>query len=373
MEEQNKKRKLFNIILTFSKQHKTLIVLVAVVLIIYLTIVVLNKNKKEETPSLTPTPTATLITPTPGASYFLNQIMNSKPPVSGTTWVGDDLYYSNNTGFFNASSNNVINKDVVTFVSLSENGKTIYFNSKEWWFYDIATKNERLLTGEFAYPKLSPDGAYFVDCRGSFVYIYNTNDFNVIEKNIGTNLTKCDWAKSSNNIAVMIVRENNFAVKIYNNKLEEQGSFESEVPIDLVSVSPNAEDLLVEQSGALNLVGSSGTITTIYSNPKSKYTSNWIDDKNVVIIETRFDNKGKQTDFFWKYKISGKMEYLTNSMPITGKVNTNVFPSLNQRKNTIALSENGGRIWLLSLDPGKMAFYSDKGLTFLEMSSAGGE
>lgn len=372
MEEQKNRSGFINNIAIFIKQHKTGVV-VSLILLMALLIIILNKGKEEKTQTITPTPTRTLITPTPGASFFLNQLTNSKSPVNGTTWIGDKLYYSNTSGFLDAGNNSYVGKDSITYISFSENGKAVYFNLKEWVVFNLTSNTQRVMQGDFAYPKISPDGTYIVDCKGSTIYIYNSTDFSVGEKNVGANLSKCEWAKSSNYIAATTVQPKMYSIKIFNNKLEEQGSFESEIPTAFISISPNADLLLVEQNGALNLIDNSGISNTIYSNPKSKYIASWIDDKNVVVIETRIDSKGKQSDYFWKYNISGKIEYLTSSMPIAGKINTNIPLSINQSKNVIAFSENSGRVWLLSLNPGKMAFYSEKGITFIEMSSKGGE
>ncbi len=246
-------------------------VLFTIVILFLIVLFVTGKNKGGEKIVITPTPTTTLVTPTPEAPYFLNQLTASKPSVNGTAWIGDKLYYSNSSGVYDALNNTLIKKGPVVYISWSENGKAVLFDGKEWGLFEVSSKNERVLVGDFAYPKISPNGYFVVDCKGPMISIYNTNDSSIVEKDAGVNLSKCLWSESSDFIAALVLQNKNYTIKIFNDRLEEQGLFESTDPTELVSVSQNADNVLIEQMGTLKIVGGSGVVTTLYSNPKSKY------------------------------------------------------------------------------------------------------
>ncbi len=358
---------------TLIKNHKGLFFVFSVVVVLTTILIITNGNKSPGKISPRPTPTAVVITPAPTAPYFLNQLTNAVPSINGAAWVENKLYYSNNKGVYDAVNNLPLKKDAISYSSWSEKGTVIYFTGNDWRKYNVVSKTEGVLQNDLAYPKISPDGLYLADCKGSKIFIYELVGIGKTDKDLATNISKCFWLESSNLLAVETVVDNKSAIQIYNSKLEKQSVFDLEKQVSLVSISPDADFILINQDGVLKLINGVGKEISTISSGGSVYTASWIDNKNAFVIETQYDKQGQAVDYFWKCSVNGSKEYLTNSLPMAGRININIPVQFNKNKSAVTLVENNGRIWLLSLVAGKIAFYSDQGLSFTTMSAKGGE
>lgn len=361
-----------SITILLSKNRKLVLVLFFIIIVVVSIIFVVNKNQNKENVPPESAPKPTLPPPTTNDAFFINQLTNSKNSVNSTCWFENSLYYSTNNGVFDAKNNISLTNDKIFNPKCNRTGILIYFDGNGWKTINLRSKTTNSVVATLFYPNLSPDGKFIADIKGRELTLFETNDFKSSNRSFSSNISRTFWSENSNYVAISRLENNKSVVELFNTKLEQQGKTEFDSQVELLALSPDADRMLVKDSENIKIIDENNKTINLNIDQGSKINALWFNELAVLLQETRLENTGREINYFWYYN-NNILEYLSNSLPIPGRINTSIPLEINKDLSVVSLVENNGKIWLLSLIKGKMAFYDNSGLRFIDMSSKGGE
>jgi hypothetical protein len=296
----------------------------------------------------------------------LNRINSVKDAVTGYSWVDDKIYYSTTNGIFEPLSSSPLVSTPISKINWSDNGKALYLSQGQWYLYDAALiKNLKM--------SQSGDSAW-INEKGNFAFFYAGSQIKKveIENNTETSILISGNVDSllfspGNHFAVVGTRNGSVFVEVYDYYFQKihETTIENKVKVSDLSLGGDVLLLTDEAKNTVTFYSLRGDKNiTVSTQKKSTLAAGWIDPDIVLLVETKKDYYDRPIDYFSTISVSGARSFLTNSMPIAGRVDLSVRVVGNPSRTIIPLPEKGGGMWILSLKESFMPNYSENGATF---------
>lgn len=319
----------------------------------------------------TPTPPSlTTPTPEPTRSYFINRT-SSLFPVTGYSWIQQDLIYSTPKGIYRAGLNASLVTVAIEEIYWNQNGQAIYRSGGNWFWFDASLGQTKPIAIDGDNPRLSPNGQLVATDNNGKLEVTALSSGAKVSTELTEELQAIRWSAAGNSLLVAERSPTELTVRIFDANLNLKETISLETDTILLDVSPDATLLLLYQPGKLLLRSSKTGTKQVEFQLESQITGNFIDPKRAVIVETTVDSLGREFNYFWRISETGKKEYLANSLPIPRKIDTSLPLIPNPPQSALPIVEKRGPLWLISLLPNLLPTYSEQGLTFFPLSAAG--
>ena len=304
-------------------------------------------------------------------AYFLN-IVNTAIPITGFSWLENQLIYSTPKGIYTADDAEPILPQRIQSVYWNSQGQAFFNDESNKWFYYNGRSNAIVpisLTAKRV--TLHPKIPLAATVENNVIQIIDIKNQSVQSFDFDEPINQISWALTE---PILAAAQSN-QVKLINFETKSQDLIEFESNREFQSLSPDGRLLAFYQVFEKELVfvdRSNKTIKEVNLPETQSLKTVWLDQATVLAIATVTpDSLGRIIDYFWLVDIQGNKQFLANSMPVSGRVNQLIDPIINSDKTAIAFAENNGNVWLISLKPGEFPSYSDKKVYFFTPSTRG--
>lgn len=294
--------------------------------------------------------------------YITAPLKSISEEVLDYTWNGNILYYATAKGIRRAGQEKYILSQTISYVNFNNHGQGVLKSDNKWLLYNTENgqSHEITITGEN--PKINFDGSVITFIKS------NTLSFNILRDNstkdipLTLGISNIVWAKNSDVLAVDTKANK---IHIINADLEK---IDIEKPKDssLLDISPGGKWLAMTDNKNIIILSADNGRQTLVSefSDKSLIKANWISDTQLIVSETVVDIEGRNESYYWIISTPGVKTYLTNSMPMTNKMDTDSEMKTNKEKTYAGIVQNKSGFWLLGLLPGKAPVYSEDGKAY---------
>ncbi len=308
--------------------------------------------------------------PTPNEqtqAFFINKVFTKKP-VTGYSWLQKDIIYSTPDGIYFGSNNTPILQQSLDYITWSRNGLAVFQSQGQWSvFNNSLTKSSTPLNISVTKPLISPGGNYLASINGSSVQLLDLQSSRSESVNLPTPVTQIAWPSHSNYLTA-VTQDQVFMINLSDLSLQKISSSFGKFS----AISPSGDYLVFSSPGTIKIiaVNNQKEVTLVSFGSDSSFTVNWLNQNWFSVIETSAPDKfGRRIDYLWKIDNLQDKQLITNSMPITNKLNNNIALYINPENNILPLIENNDTIWILSLVPNQFPSYTQNGFTFAPLSN----
>lgn len=360
-----------------QKPNKKLILLIGLSLAIGIAIAILLWLRTPPPPITLP-PTATQPTPTIAqtaprqkeGAYLLNRI-NTLQPVTGYSWNDNLLIYSTPSGIYSAQNNNPIIETPISYISWSANGFAVYQSNNQWYWFHPKSQQSIPVTSLSANPKISPNGQFVVWNKSTTLYLLKLNTNETSTTILNDPITALAWS-NNNQLGINQQIQSETVINIFNTGLIKLNEYRTPFNSKLLALSPTSETIAMAANGTLEVLHPQNNKIQIQFQKGAALQAVWIDDINLIVIETTKDEINRTIDIIWKITATGEKQILTNSISIPRKIDVSIPITINKKQTTLPLVEKKSKLWILSLTPNLLPSYDERGLTFFPISTEEG-
>lgn len=380
------KQKIISIYISRRKFFNIVGISLLVVLLITFN-VLQNKGKKEEikstfppkpTPSNgerktnPPAPSGIPFTLNPNESYFINQIITNKIPVTGYSWKGNKLMYSTPTGIYEAGTNNPTLEQNIESISWANSFNAILKSGGSWKKYDFFNKKTEELPYTLNNPRINTKGEMILDHQKNIVKLFDLKNNTDRGVSFEEPVDKMFFIGDTNSFVVSTTYGNKTHIYKYNEGLTREQSVGYEKKYHLSSISPSGDSFALTFGNELIIANFSGSISNNIFPNKSDLFTGYKNNSEIVIIERYKDSLNRTLENIYLSNLSGQKFKISDSRPIKNRININIPIAFNKIGGVTAFAENNGKIWILALTPNVFPTYSTGGeLVFSKMESKG--
>jgi len=373
------KQKIISIYLPRRKFFNALGISLVFLLIL---ILILTKNKKGPTKS-TPEPqsqktsfsqsnTEIPYTYNEREEYYINQIVTNLIPVTGYSWNGDKLIYSTDNGIYEAGTNTPVVNLGIESIKWSDSFNALIKSNGKWSRLIYSENRNEDINLPLNNPILSPDGNKILDFKNNQVFLYD------IKNNINHNI-KFDepvenifFVNNSKDIIVSTVFGESTYVHKLDSSLINMVTLNFDKEYRLSSISPTGNNFILVHQNQLIIASFEGTVYKDLFLNKSELVTLFRNNQDFVVVEKYRDNLGRVLDNIYLSDILNKRIKISDSKPITNRINYNIPLMKNGSGVIISFAENKGKIWIVSLKPNLYPTYSTSGeLVFSNLKPKG--
>lgn len=363
-------------VLDFIKKHKFIstLVLISVISIIYIIASAGDNQKESITKRPSPSPSTKPLSlgnsreykrEDPGRVYLINRF-DTVPGIIKTAWYENKVMYATQRGVFSLWQNQQILKTQIDDADFSGNGRVVYIQENNLFVANTYLGTIEPLDTSSSKAKVNDSGEYAAYYKNGLLTIVNLVTKETKSSNIKNN--NFDWIPKSqylyvydDKVSSVDVFDINFQ-KISGRKIESSELF--------WGINSNQQYIATTFGETLRITDVSSNKTFDYNfTESSEIVASWISDKQVFVTEKiKRGIYDLYDQFFWYIDVDNNSKtYLTNSMVVPNKINTNIEPKINNDKTAILLTDNDGKIWIISLVPSYISVYKEAGLSFYKV------
>lgn len=369
--------KLFLLTLWQKIKSKKYIILGCVVITVVVLSIILP-SKKTNIVTNTPTPTSTPLVgnyytktepkrPDQSIVYLLNRF-DSLSNIIGYTWNENKIVYATKDGIFKLWKNEPIVTTPISYASFNSTGEGIYANNSDYFLFKSEDETSVKIGSNLNKPQINEGGTYLVYQNINSLDILSLKDNTISTLNLPSN-PNISFGWIDNKDLVYVFNKNTNEINLYDLSAKQIGQTKMNSGTHFIGFSPDGDKIITELSGTL-LISNVGDkpLVSVQFDQGSIFHICWINSTEFVLTQTlERGSLGLFDDFMWKVDTNGNKLFLANSYPITNKFNLNIKTFINQDKNTLIFNENKGKIWTLSLIPGRVSTYSEQGISFYKL------
>lgn len=373
--------KLKDKILDFVKRHK-LISLLAVISILSIIFIIVSAGGTQKPPTesgVSPSPD----TETPGRInspeykredpdnvYLINRF-DTVSEIIEPAWYENKIVYATKLGIYSLWENKQIMRTQINEADFSENGNVVYVQSGNLFQANFLTSTNESVDTSSSKAKINNSGGFAIYDKNGSLMMFNLENKEIKDSNMNVSKSKdFDWVPNSQYFYVY--NKDVPSINVYDTNFQKISEYQIGREEFFYGLSPDLKYLATASGDTLYLKNVSSNSTIEYKfTESSEISANWISGNQVFVTEkvTRgFYDLYDQ--YFWIINADSKSRiYLTNSMVITNKINENIIPKMNKDKTAIMLTENNGKIWIISLVPSYLGIYKEEGLSFYKIET----
>lgn len=297
--------------------------------------------------------------------YLLN---NFETPniVNGFSWDKNKIIYTSNSGVFDLGGNEKIFESQIQQSFFDTKGtKLLIVQSNNISIIDLKDNSKNKIDISATKGSIKVDGnlnyILYINSTDNLIHLYDTNtklDKTVIGS--GSNF-EFNWIFKQNKFYIYDINLNETA--IYDTELQKIGVFKINTG-KLLSINSDINRIITIDETSLYV---SDTTNSILFKNKFNNTQDlsifWINKDIFVAIEkVDLGYLDLYDQFLWVIDIKGRIKYLSNSEPVTTKLNTKIIPKVNEEQSAFIITDNRSQIWVYSLKPGYIPTYTNEGI-----------
>ncbi|HTK03779.1 MAG TPA: hypothetical protein VL401_03380 [Alphaproteobacteria bacterium] len=374
--EINMKQFLSKIVLVIKKRKKLFIV-IFVILTLYIGLFIFTK-RQPTTNKILPSPTSSPNTNLSNTNYkrvenapvYILNRFNSLTDILGYTWQDNKIIYATKNGIFTLWQNKQLVNKQIDYINFNPNGKAIFSNQNIYYLFDSFENSTKQIGSDLGSPQLSGSGNYVVYQKENLLNLQSVKNNQTKTLNL-TDSQNINFGWARNNDSFYIYKRNLNLIDIYDINLTLINTIKINGNSRLIDISEDSQKLITVNKNSLSLIDSHGnTLNTFEFSQSSTLNSYWIDTNQAFVIETvKRGSLDLFDDYIWVVDTNGNKKFITNSYPITNKLNLKTKLFTNKNKDFIVLNEKSGKLWILSLVPSKIATYLEEGVSFYPIGS----
>lgn len=265
----NLKQKIISIYLS----RKKLFNFIGIFLTVLLLIVYFLTHKDTAPSNITPIPTNSNQSSKNPAStkpytfneneeYFINQIVTNYPPVTGYSWSGNKLIYSNSKGIYEAGTNNTVLIAPIDQIKWADYFNVLIKSDGKWSKLNYADKKMDEVVQTLNNPIINRTGLRIADFQKNIVILYNLDDNTNSKATLTESVENVFFVPNSKEIVVSTF----FGSKTFVYKLDEKlniiKSFSFDDSYHLSSISQDGEGFVLILKNKLIVANFSGILST---------------------------------------------------------------------------------------------------------------
>jgi hypothetical protein len=371
--------KLKDKILDFLKRHKVIFVL-AVFSSISIIFIIVSAGETQKSP------TESEVSPSPSTErqreinspeykrvdsnnvYLINRF-DTISEIIEPAWYDNKIVYATKFGIYNLWENKQITTTQMAEADFSENASVVYVQNNKLFHANFLTNTNELIDTSSSKAKINNSGSFY-NKNGSLV-VANLENKETKDSTINVSQNKdFDWITNSQ--LLYVYNKGIPSVDVYDTNFLKISEYQIGKEELFYGLSPELKYLATTSGDTLYLKNVSSSNFTEYKfTESSKISVNWISSNQVFVTEkVRRGIYDLYDQYFWIIDADSKSKiYLTNSMVIPNKINENITPKMNKEKTAIILTENNGKIWIISLIPSYLSVYKEEGLSFYKIET----
>lgn len=289
--------------------------------------------------------------------------------VIGFKWKENEIIYATNNGVYNLWRNqNIIKQEVETVIFPEDSDKIIYNNKEGVFILDLLNKQRTKIDNNIVNFKINNSGNYVISRDDNSLIIINTANNQTKRLEIGSIEIGFDWIINNNKFYTY--NKNSNIVSIYDTDFQKTYEFTIESDNLFVDIDPLMQNIIIRNKNDIfikNLLTNS--LSKISIKEYEDYFIKWLSTDKILVVAKKsrgFLDLYDQDLYLVKNR---NIEYLTSSLPIKGKISTTIQPKINKDNTAIAILENNGKIWTISLIPNKLPSLTESGINFYDIPS----
>jgi len=309
--------------------------------------------------------------PNTNQAFLINRF-NSLPNMIGYLWIGNKIIYATPNGIFDLWKNKQIVSDQIVNL-LGTNPNIVYQKTNNTLMLkEVNTVQPVKIGSLIVNPKIDYIGQYILYSKNDFLWIKNltSNLSSGAQIKISPNI-KFDWIPSSQYLYTV----DGDKLSVYDTNLKSIKEYKVTNNEDFVGLTSDLNHIITQNNEKINIKNIQNGETQTYNfTPNSTINSFILDESNILVIEKiKRDIYDLYDQYIWIINITNNSnKFLTNSLVIPNKINELIAPKINSDKTAILLSENNGKIWVISLLQSKLPIYNENGISFFTVDATRG-
>jgi hypothetical protein len=299
-------------------------------------------------------------------------LLNGHDTLSGVvnfSWKANEIIYATKSGVYNLWKNQkLFTATIDTIEFSSSNNKAVFNNSDGLFLLDLETKESKKIYSNIPSFKINDNGNYLLFVDGKNLITINLINTQIKTSEIKTDTTDHKWIANSNKF--YIYDSDNNIISVYDTDFQKLNAFSIEKGSNLAEIDPLSQNIIFERESEYFVQNlQNNKVSKISIKDYNNHAFKWLTTDKILLIAKKdrgFLDLYDQDIYLF---VNNKIEYLTSSVPIKGKVNTLVYPKINKDNTAIALLENNGKIWTISLIPNKLPSLTENGIGFYNIPS----
>ncbi len=297
-------------------------------------------------------------------AYLLNSF-ETPNIVNEFAWNNNKIVYASTNGIFELERNTKIFDGQIQQSFFDVKGtRSLILQSNKAVLLDLKNNLKQEINIDFTKNSLKTDDnlnyVLYIGSKDDLVHIYDLN-INSDKTIIDSNSYEFNWIFKQNKF--YLYNTSSGDVNVYDTDLQKVDIFKINNG-QLLSISSDLNRIITTDEKHLFINDTNNN--TLFKN-EFKNTRDlllfWIDTNNFIVIEkVNLDYLDLYDQFLWIMDIDGKIKYLSNSEPITTKLNTKISPKINDEKTAFMVTDNRNQIWVYSLKSGYIPTYTSDGI-----------